>query len=155
MIDTLRPFVHASRVLVKNRGFTFSALAILTLGIGANTAIFSVVNAVLLKPLPFADSDAIVTLYHVPPAAAFPGIHRFAVSIANFLDWRKENSVFEAVSAVGGRALRIGGGDRPQSLRVTVSDADFFRVLRGKAAFDLGWSPMRRSVLQWIAEELS
>ena len=131
----LRPIIHAFRVLGKNRGFTFSALAILTLGIGANTAIFSVVNAVLLKPLPFADSDSIVTVFHVPPAAAFPGIKRFAVSIANFLDWGKENKVFEAMSAFGGRALQIGGGDRPQSLLVTVSDADFFTVLRGKPAF--------------------
>ena len=127
--------MHAFRSLSKNRGFTFSALAILTLGIGANTAIFSVVNAVLLKPLPFADSDSIVTVYHVPPATAFPGLKRFAVSSANFLDWQKENKVFESMSAFGGRALRIGGGDRPQSLRVTVSDADFFRVVRGKPAF--------------------
>ena len=131
----LRPIIHAFRVLGKNRGFTFSALAVLTLGIGANTAIFSVVNAVLLKPLPFADSDSIVTVFHVPPVTAFPGIKRFAVSSANFLDWRKENKVFEAMSAFGGRALQIGGEDRPQSLLVTVSDADFFTVLRGKPAF--------------------
>jgi len=130
----LRPIIHAFRFLSKNRGFTFSALAILTLGIGANTAIFSVVNAVLLKPLPFTGSDSIVTVFHVPPAEAFPGIKRFAVSVANFLDWRNENKVFEAMSAFGGRALRIGG-DRPQSLAVTVSDADFFTVLRGKPAF--------------------
>ena len=60
------------------------------MGIGANTAIFSVVNAVLLRPLPFPDSDSIVTVFHVPPAAAFPGLKRFAVSAANYLDWRKQ-----------------------------------------------------------------
>src|SRR5579885_126095 len=130
----IKPLLHAFRVLSKNRGFTFSALAILTLGIGANTAIFSVVNAVLLKPLPFAGSDSIVSVYHVPPAAAFPGIKLFSVSIANYLDWRKENKVFESMSAFNGRALRIGGGDRPLSMLVTISDSDFFTVLRGRPA---------------------
>ena len=58
MRDFLRSVTHAIRVLRRNPGFTLSALTVLTLGIGANTAIFSVVNAVLLKPLPFPDSDS-------------------------------------------------------------------------------------------------
>src|ERR1044072_5078763 len=94
MSDFFQSLAHALRVLRKNPGFTLSALAVLTLGIGANTAIFSVVNAVLLKPLPFYDSDSIVTVFHVPPATAFPGIKRFGVSAANYLDWRKQNDVF-------------------------------------------------------------
>src|SRR3954468_13135651 len=116
MNGLLRPLTQAFRVLSKNPGFTLSALAILTLGIGANTAIFSVVNAVLLRPLPFPDSQSIVTVFHVPPAAAFPGLKRFSVSAANYLDWRKQNDVFESMSVFSGRALRIGGGGRPQSL---------------------------------------
>src|SRR6266478_2226223 len=98
MRDFLRSVTHAIRVLRRNPGFTLSALAVLTLGIGANSAIFSVVNAVLLKPLPFPDSDSIVTVFHVPPAAAFPGLKTFAVSPANYLDWRKQNDVFAAIS---------------------------------------------------------
>jgi putative ABC transport system permease protein len=127
-------FIHALRVLRKNPGFTVAALAVLTLGIGANTAIFSVVNAVLLRPLPFPDSHSIVTVFHVPPAAAFPGLTTFSVSAANYLDWRKQNDVFESMSVFGMRNLRIGGGSRPQSLIATISDADFFKVLRSKPA---------------------
>ena len=129
MSDSLQSLAHAMRVLRKNPGFTLSALAVLTLGIGANTAIFSVVNAVLLKPLPFPNSDSIVTVYHVPPSAAFPGLKRFAVSAANYLDWRKQNDVFESISIYGPRNLRLGGGSRPQSILTLMSDADFFTVL--------------------------
>jgi hypothetical protein len=134
MRDFLASAAHAIRVLRRNPAFTLSALAVLTLGIGANTAIFSLVNAVLLKPLPFPDSDSIVTVFHTPPPAAFPGIKRFSVSPANYFDWRAQNDVFESMSVIGGRALRVGGGSRPQSILATTSDADFFTVLRAKPA---------------------
>ena len=62
MTGLFAPISHAFRVLRKNPGFTLSALAVLTLGIGANTAIFSVVNAVLLRPLPFPESHSVVTI---------------------------------------------------------------------------------------------
>jgi putative ABC transport system permease protein len=134
MRDFLHSVTHAMRVLRRNPGFTLSALSVLTLGIGANTAIFSVVNAVLLKPLPFPESDSIVTVFHVPPATAFPGLKRFSVSAANYFDWRAQNDVFESMSVIGGRAFRVGGGSRPQSILATTSDADFFTVLRAKPA---------------------
>ena len=129
MRDFLLSLTHAGRVLRKNPGFSISALAVLTLGIGANTAIFSVVNTVLLRPLPFPDSQSMVTVFHVPPPAAFPGLKRFAVSAANYLDWRKQNNVFEAISVWGGRGLRITGGERAQLMVVTISDADLFQVM--------------------------
>src|SRR3954462_2238529 len=110
MTEPLQSLQHAVRVLRKNPGFTVSALAVLTLGIGANTAIFSVVNTVLLRPLPFPDSRSIVTVVHVPPAAAFPGLKTFAVSPANYLDWRKQNDVFESISVFGRRNFRIVEG---------------------------------------------
>lgn len=134
MRDFLHSVTHAMRVLRRNPGFTLSALSVLTLGIGANTAIFSVVNAVLLKPLPFPESDSILTVFHVPPAAAFPGLKRFSVSAANYFDWRAQNDVFESTSVIGRRAFRVGGGSRPLSILATTSDADFFTVLRAKPA---------------------
>ena len=134
MSDFFQSLAHAVRVLRKNPGFTLSALAVLTLGIGANTAIFSVVNAVLLKPLPFHDSDSIVTVFHVPPAAAFPGLKRFSVSAANYLDWRKQNDVFASISISGAGPSALGGSSRPQSVLATSSDPDFFTVLGARPA---------------------
>src|SRR3954463_6329262 len=116
MNGLLRPLTQALRGLRKSPGFTLSTIAVLTLGIGANTAIFSVVNTVLLRPLPFPDSQSIVTVSHVPPAAAFPGMKRFSVSAANYLDWRKQNDVFDSLSVFAGRGLRIGGGSKPRML---------------------------------------
>jgi putative ABC transport system permease protein len=77
---------YGFRVLRKNRGFAAGAIAVLALGIGANTAIFSVVNAVLLRPLPYRDPGRIAMIYHVPPQKSFPGMKIFSVSPANYLD---------------------------------------------------------------------
>jgi putative ABC transport system permease protein len=129
MNGLIQPVTQALRGLRKSPGFTLSTIAVLTLGIGANTAIFSVVNAVLLRPLPFPDSRKIVTVFHVPPAIAFPGLKRFSVSAANYLDWRKQNEVFDAISVFSGRGLRIGGGSKPRMLTATISDGGFFNVV--------------------------
>src|SRR6202142_4510139 len=73
------------RILLRNPGFTVTAILLLALGIGANTAIFSVVNAVLVRPLPYQDSSRIMQIWHVPPAKSFPGMTTFSVSPANYL----------------------------------------------------------------------
>src|ERR1039457_1361946 len=130
LIQDLR---HGLRALRKSPGFTASAILVLALGIGANTAIFSVVNAVLLRPLPFEDSARLVKVEHVPPAKSFPGITRFSVSPANYLDWRAQNHVFEKMAVYGGRVRTLTGTDRPGAVSITIAEAGFFSVLRARA----------------------
>jgi putative ABC transport system permease protein len=119
----------ALRLLRKSPGFAFVAVVIMALGIGANTAIFSVVHAVLLEPLPFPDADRLVQVWHVPPQASFPGMTRFAVSAANFFDWQKQNNVFEGMALYGGGGYDITGAGKPESIRAGRVSADFFSVL--------------------------
>src|SRR5690242_21232460 len=85
---------YALRSLRKSPGFSVLTVALLALGIGANTAIFSLVRGVLLKPLPFPEPDRIVSVPHTPPQDIFPGRATFAVSPANYLDWKAQNDVF-------------------------------------------------------------
>src|SRR5579872_2100177 len=102
------------RALRKSPGFTAVAVLVLALGIGANTAIFSVVNAVLLRPLPFEQPDRLVSLYHIPPQASFPGMSIFAVSPANFLDWQRQSHSFEGMSAFGFGRYTLTGSQNPE-----------------------------------------
>jgi putative ABC transport system permease protein len=120
---------HGFRLLSRSPGFALAAVAVLALGIGANTAIFSVVNAVLLEPLPFPHPERLVRVWHVPPANAFPGFKKFAVSAANYLDWEKQNTVFEKMSIVGYRGLTMTGTAEPEAVPAARVSPDFFSVL--------------------------
>ena len=119
----------ALRHLAKSPGFTAVAVVIMALGIGANTAIFSVVHAVLLEPLPFSQPDRLVRLWHVPPQSSFPGMTKFSLSAANFLDWQKQNTVFEGMALYSFGSYDITGQGKPQSIRASKVSADFFSVL--------------------------
>jgi predicted permease len=119
----------ALRQLYKSPGFASIAILIMALGIGANTAIFSVVHAVLLEPLPFDDPDRLVQIWHVPPQSSFPGMTRFAVSAANFLDWQKQNDVFSEMALASGGAFDITGQGKPETIRVGTVTWNFFSVL--------------------------
>src|SRR5207302_1400683 len=85
------------RALAKSPAFSLAAIVILGLGIGVNTAIFSVVNAIVLRPLPFPESSRVMRVWHTPPAEQFSGRRTFAVSPANYIDWRDQNDVFDRV----------------------------------------------------------
>lgn len=118
------------RTLLRNPAFSAAAILLLALGIGANTAIFSVVNAVLLRPLPFQDSSRIMQIWHVPPAKSFPGMTLFTVSPANYLDWQSQNHSFEEMAAYGGDMFNIGDKARPESIEGAPVAAGFFSILR-------------------------
>jgi putative ABC transport system permease protein len=123
---------YGLRMLAKNPGFTIIAVLTLALGIGANTAIFSVVNAVLLRPLPFKEPDRLVDIWHTPPQASFPGIPTFAVSPANFLDWRGRSQAFEGMSAYGFGRYTLTGTGHPEALQMVAATNGFFSILRAQ-----------------------
>jgi predicted permease len=129
MSALLQDLRFALRLLVKNPGFALMAAIIMALGIGANTAIFSIVNKVLIEPLPFRDVDRVVQIWHTPPQSSFPGMTTFAISPANFLDWQKENHVFDKMALYSGASFDITGTGRPEAIGAGTVSSDFFSAL--------------------------
>jgi predicted permease len=121
---------YALRVLRSNPGFTAIALAALALGIGANTAIFTVINTVLLQPLPYPEPDRIVML-----GRDYPDGFSNSNSIPKFMAWR-QNDVFDAMTLYhqSPAAMNVGAGDRPETARVMRVSAGYFRVFGASAA---------------------
>src|SRR5919199_1098427 len=122
---------YGFRMLRKKPGFTAVAILALALGIGANTAIFSVVNAVLLRPLPFKDPGRVVMVWLKGVEAA--GGDRVPLSVADFLDWRARAGAFERVAFFSPGDFNYTGGDAPEQVRGAVASADFFNVLGEQA----------------------
>jgi predicted permease len=117
---------YAARVMFKKPGFTLIAVATLALGIGATTAIFSVVNAVLLRPLAYPHPDHIMALWPARPGSSYQ-----AVSEAKFVFWRDQSQSFEGVAATAGigSGVNLSGGNEPEFVSGVRVSADFFRVL--------------------------
>src|SRR5947209_8797193 len=110
---------------LQSPGFTIAAIAALTLGIGANTAIFSVVNTVILKPLTYPDPDRIVQFLLTSPQGSGPG-----ASVTKFNVWREQNTVFDDISAYdfGGPGLNLTGGSFPEQVKGIHVTADYFHL---------------------------
>jgi putative ABC transport system permease protein len=120
---------YGIRTLAKNPGFAVVAVLTLALGIGANTAIFSVVDAVLLRPLPYPESDRLFTVYQTLPEAP---AQNTGVSYPNYLDWTQRNEAFESIAAVRGNVLALSGLGEPTYIQTGSVTSNYFDVLRVK-----------------------
>jgi len=120
----LADFRFALRLLRKSPGFTLIAVLTLALGIGANTAIFTVFDAILLKPLPFAKPEQLVRIYN-----SGPQLDDAPISPANFLDWQEQNRVFQEIAAYTGNVFTMLGGEVPERLTGARVSAGFFNLL--------------------------
>src|SRR4051812_32671675 len=127
-MSLLHDLKHALRVLRKAPGFSIAALIVLALGIGANTAIFSIVNGVLLRPLPYEKPEQLVQLWHTPPQKQFPGLNRFSLSAANYLDWEQQNDVFEKSTVYAYTDFRLTGSGEPRVVQAARVEPTFFSV---------------------------
>src|SRR5579871_4317243 len=116
---------HSLRILAKSPGFTTVAVAALALGIGANTAIFTVVNKVLLEPLPYPESNRIMRI-----ARAFPTGRGNSISVPKFMTWKKNNQTFSALAMYdfSGPGLNLGEGDHPEQVKAIHVTAEYFSV---------------------------
>ena len=133
-------FKHSLRMFSKNPGFTIAAIAALALGIGTNTAIFTVVNAVLLKPLTYPDADRIVQFQ-----LTFPDGKGIAASIPKFFKWKAQTDAFQDVTAYdfGGPGFNLTGGSPEQVHGLHVSEG-YFRLFG--APIMLGRASRRRKI---------
>jgi len=133
MIKDLR---YGLRMLTKNPGVSAIAVLTLALGIGANTAIFSVVSAVLLNPLPYRDPDRLVSIWENVPEHG-----RWRAAPANFLDWKKQATSFEDVAAFGGATATLTGDGDPEQLSGTSVTPGYFEVVGMQPALGRVFQP--------------
>ncbi|HEX5885561.1 MAG TPA: ABC transporter permease [Pyrinomonadaceae bacterium] len=125
-MDTLlKDIRYGIRGLLKRPGFTVIALITLALGIGANTAIFSVVNAVLLRPLPFQDPEQLVIVWE---DAAFAGFPRNTPAPANYVDWKNQNQSFSDMAATAEMSFNLTGDGEPERVTAYGVTANFFAL---------------------------
>ena len=127
LADLWQDLRYGARMLLKRPAFTSMAVLTLALGIGANSAIFSVVNAVLLRPLPYPEPERLVMAFLTNPAQ---GQTRSSLGMADFLAVRERNQSFEHVTAFSFGALTFTGGERPEQVSGAWVSADFFATLR-------------------------
>jgi putative ABC transport system permease protein len=137
MWNPLADVRHSFRTLIKSPGFTIVAILALALGIGANTAIFSVIDRVLLRPLPFPDSERIMRVQRHYPSSDQP-----SVSVPKFMAWKKSHALQSmAAYDFGSVGVNLGSGDRPNPVNAMHATAEFFDVFGVKPMLGRTFSP--------------
>ena len=136
LLAELHDLRYAIRRLRNSPGFSAVAIATIALAIGANTAMFSFVNGVLLSPLPYPESDRIVRVLERLPNGGLNGI-----STLNYLDWTNQNTVFEYIAAEAGWRATLTGGDEPVSIRGARVSAHYFDIFGAKPALGRTFLP--------------
>jgi putative ABC transport system permease protein len=129
MYTLLQDVRYGIRMLLKNPGITFVVILALALSVGANTAIFSVVNAVLLRPLPFHEADQLVFLNETSKV-----MDDISISYPNFTDWRNQNTVFEKIGVYNRSSYNLTGAGEAERMVTGQVSADLFSALRVNAA---------------------
>jgi predicted permease len=134
--ELLQDLRYAARMLRKNPGFTLIAVLTLALGIGANTALFSVVNGVLLNPLPYPHPEQLVTLHE-----SKPNFDRGSISYPNFRDWQKNNRTFASMAIARGYGYSLTGLGDAEQVRARFISSDFFPLLGVNPVLGRNFSP--------------
>jgi putative ABC transport system permease protein len=116
-------------MLLKQRSFTLIVVLTLALGIGANTTIFSAIDAVLLNPLPYKDSDRLMVVWETNRQLSPEMWDRNEVAIGNFLDWRSRNQVFDQLGSLFYTDMHLTGVGEPERIKSCVVTTNFFQVL--------------------------
>lgn len=140
--DAWRDLRFAMRSLAKSPSFAVIAVLVIAVGIGANTAVFSVINTVLLKPLTYPDPGSLVMLLNVGPQGSFPG-----ANVPKFNLWRQQTGVFDAVAAYdqAGAGLNLTGGNDPEQLQGVHVSLDYFRLFGAPLAAGRVFTPAEDS----------
>jgi putative ABC transport system permease protein len=124
--NLVRDIRYGVRTLIRNPGFTLATLGALTLGIGANTAVFSVVNGVLVRPLPYADPDSLVMIFN---SFQQQGMERGPAGIADFLDWKARAHSFQTLDAISNQRFTLVGDGEAEQIQGRSVTASFFETL--------------------------
>ncbi|HTV64808.1 MAG TPA: ABC transporter permease, partial [Bryocella sp.] len=140
MRGLLQDLRFAVRQLRKSPGFALTTILTLALGIGATTAIFSLINAVLLRPLPFPEPDRLMSAYALDQTVGDVGVAR-RISYPDFFDWRSRQHSFDEIASYRGDGLTLTGSGVPRRLQTYIVASDFFRVLGVDPMLGRGFLP--------------
>ncbi len=134
---------YALRTLIRNPGFAFVSVLALALGIGANSAIFTVVNSVLLEPMHFYDAQRLVVMRERNLGLGFP---EFSISPGNYRTFRDENHSFTGIAGIAGGNMNFVGSQEPERLRISRVSANFFDVLHARPALGRTFTPQENEM---------